>query len=685
MPILVSFSGDEDFRGGTRFPGYMDPASAYVPYLPRIEVLCPSRKRLRGNPPAPQWEPKRKQSKISVSLDTLPEECLFEIFRRLPSGKDRSSCACVSKRWLMLQSSLRTRDFKKPNGQIQSSVSTNGETRIGIKGSSESEVGNYNGFSEPVEVDYESVTEHKESDTDVKFAEQEDSLAGDLSRCLEGKKATDIRLAAISVGIGSRWGLGKLKIRGNNPARGVTDAGLVAISNGCPSLRELALWDCPSVGDHGLAAIARGCPLLEKLDLLNCPLITDAGLQSIVEDCPKLSFLSIESCPLVSNKFLKAVGQCGADAISLSINNCPLVSDEGILSTVSPKLIKLKLQSLGVSDISLKAIGDCCTNLTELVLTSLRNVTQQGFQALGSAAVMQKLKVLSINFCKGLTDQCLDSIVQGCPNIKQSIFRKCDISDQGLKAFVKMGVSLESLLLEECNFISQLGLIDAVGSSAGKLRVLTIVKCSGITEVGLEMPNAVPACRPLKTLNVRSCPSFGNGCLALMGMACPQVQSLDLNGLKAISDDGLLTFLGYIKASLVKLNLSGCIELTDRAVFVIASLFGQSLETLNFEGCKKLTDHGLKFIADHCPNLQELDISKSSVTDNGLVSLAMTTKHGLQILSLAGCSQITDLCLPLLGKMSSSLHGLNVQQCSGINPRALDSLSGNLWRCDILS
>ncbi|GJR53774.1 hypothetical protein Tco_1404295 [Tanacetum coccineum] len=73
---------------------------------------------------------------------------------------------------------------------------------------------------------------------------------GHLSRSLEGKKATDVRLAAIAVGAVSRGGLGKLSVRGNNVTRGVTNFGLKAIARGCPSLTDLSLWKQSSISDE---------------------------------------------------------------------------------------------------------------------------------------------------------------------------------------------------------------------------------------------------------------------------------------------------------------------------------------------------------------------------------------------------------------------------------------------------
>ena len=41
------------------------------------------------------------------SLDALPDECLFEILRRVPGGRGRGASACVSRRWLALLAGIR--------------------------------------------------------------------------------------------------------------------------------------------------------------------------------------------------------------------------------------------------------------------------------------------------------------------------------------------------------------------------------------------------------------------------------------------------------------------------------------------------------------------------------------------------------------------------------------------------
>ncbi|XP_057833414.2 EIN3-binding F-box protein 2 [Cryptomeria japonica] len=698
MPTLVKFIGDGNiyFKGRKR-SSYMD-SSSILSLAPCMERLSRPCKRPYGYVTKLHRETKLKQDDRDL-IGMLPDECLYEIFRCLPAARDRSACACVSKRWLMLQSSLQRNEIKRSKTKTKNP----GEMTAGNR--SESNLSDHagsvrssensfeescdNGFGElidgqlvPMDIDLVEKGTAKKVDSE----KQPSWASGDLSRRLEGNKATDIRLAAISVGMVGRGGLGKLTIRGNHPFRGVSDMGLSAIGLGCPALRVLILWDCPLIGDKGLSSIAKGCHLLEKLDLLNCPLIGDKGLESIAANCPGLLSLNIESCPQIGNKSLKAIGQRCSNLESLSINNCALVGDEGIMALASntTKLMKVKLQAVKVTDNSLTVMGHHCKSLIELMLVSLPNVTEKGFSSMGNASGMQKLKLLTVTACRGLTDQSLVMVGQGCPSLKNIFLRKCDfLYNKGLKGFTEVAVSLENLHLQECNMISTFGLIDALGNCSGKLKGLAVEKCSGITECG-DVTVPIPLCESLKSVNVRYCPGFGDGCLALLGSACPQVQSIDLSGLVGITDDGLFALLGGCKTSLVNLNLSGCIEVTDRAVFVIVKLFGKSLQSLNFDGCQKLTDQSLRFISECCSVLQDLDVSKCGITDDGIVSFAFAAHNALDILSLSGCVQITDKSLPFIGKLGERLQGLNLQCCSGISTRALDLLRSHLWKCDLL-
>ncbi|CAL8996964.1 unnamed protein product [Prunus brigantina] len=647
MLILCSWlTGNDDFcPGGSIYTNPKEP-SLFLSLGNHADVFFTPRKRSRISGSFVFSEEGFEQKK-PVSIDVLPEECLFEIFKRLPGGEERSACACVSKRWLTLLSNIHRDEFCSNTNDL--SLNPQDE-----------------------------VTGNKD---------QEVESCGYLSRSLEGKKATDVRLAAIAVGTASRGGLGKLTIRGSNSGRGVTNLGLRAISHGCPSLRVLSLWNVSSIGDEGLCEIANRCHMLEKLDLSQCPAISDKGLVAIAKKCPNLTDLSLESCSNIGNEGLQAIGQCCPNLKSISIKNCPLVGDQGIaslLSSVSYVLTKVKLQALTITDVSLAVIGHYGKAITDLVLTSIPNVTEKGFWVMGNGHGLQKLKSFTVTSCQGVTDTGLEAVGKGCPNLKQFCLRKClFISDSGLVSFCKAAGSLESLHLEECHRITQYGFFGALSTGA-KLKAVAFVYCLGLKDLNLGLPEVSP-CQSLRSLSIRNCPGFGNAGLALLGRLCPQLQHVDFSGLEGITDAGFLPLLENCEAGLVKVNLRGCVNVTDKMVSSMAKLHGWTLEMVNLEGCKMISDAGLVAIAGNCPLLSDLDVSRCAITDFGIASLACADQLNLQILAMSGCPLVSDKSLPALVKMGQTLLGLNLQHCKAISSSIVDRLVEQLWRCDILS
>ncbi|QCD80692.1 EIN3-binding F-box protein [Vigna unguiculata] len=638
MPALVNYSGDDElYPGGSFCSSPMELGRLYSTIGSNLDLYYPPNKRPRSILEAIEGEQHYQEPGIEV----LPDECLFEIFRRLPGGKERSLCACVSKRWLMLMSSI-CRD------EIERTTS----------------------FAETVSSD-----ENQDIECD-----------GYLTRCLDGKKATDVRLAAIAVGTSSRGGLGKLSIRGSNSMRGVTDLGLYAVAHGCPSLRSLSLWDVSSIGDEGLSQIAKGCHMLEKLDLSHCSSITNKGLIAIAEGCPNLTTLNMESCPNIGNEGLQALAKLCPKLQSISIKDCPLVGDHGVsnLLSLASNLSRVKLQALNITDFSLAVICHYGRAITNLVLSGLKNVTERGFWVMGAAQGLQKLVSLTVTSCRGVTDKSIEAIGKGCINLKQMYLRRCCfVTDSGLVAFAKAAVSLESLQLEECNRFTQSGIIVALSNIKTKLRSLTLVKCSGVKDIDMEVSMLSP-CESLRSLAIQKCPGFGSSSLAMIGKLCPQLRHLNLTGLYGITDAGLLPLLENCEAGLVNVNLAGCWNLTDNIVSALARLHGGTLEVLNLDGCMKITDASLITIANNCLVLNDLDVSKCAITDAGIAVLSRASLLSLQVLSLSGCSDVSNKCLPFLTILGQSLIGLNIQNCNSISSSTMELLVEKLWRCDIL-
>ncbi|KAL4269576.1 hypothetical protein GQ457_07G041070 [Hibiscus cannabinus] len=641
MPALVNYGGDDDLYSGGSFYTNSTDLGRLCSISSQVDVYCPPRKRARISAPFIFGETEDEQPSIHV----LPDECLVEIFKRIPGVRERSSCACVSKHWFMLLTSIR-------KGEYESSK----VVKENIGSSSD--------------------------DVEMISSEEED---GFLTRCLEGKKATDMRLAAIAVGTSGHGGLGKLSIRGSSSSRGITNFGLSAISRGCPSLKVLSLWDVRRVGDEGLSEIAKGCHLLEKLDLCQCPLVSNKGLIAIAENCPNLTALSIESCPKIGNEGLQAIGKLCPKLQSISIKDCPLVGDYGVsslLSSASSVLSKVKLQGLSITDFSLAVIGHYGKSVTNLTLSNLQNVTEKGFWVMGNTLGLQKLVSLMIASCWGVTDVSLEAIGKGCTNLKQMCLRRCCfVSGDGLVAFAKSAGSLECLQLVECNRVTQSGIIGVL-SNCG-LKSLSLVKCMGIKDISLGVPLSSP-CNSLKSLSIRNCPGFGTVSLAMVGKLCPQLQHIDLSGLCCITDAGLLPLLQNCEAGLVKVNLSGCLNLTDEILVSLTRLHGATLELLNLDGCRRITDASLVAVADNCVFLSDLDVSRCAITDVGVAALSQAEHFNLQVLSFSGCSGVSNKSLTFLDKLGRTLVGLNLQHCNSISTQTVELLVESLWRCDIL-
>lgn len=673
MSELFDFN---DGAFGPRGPIYPNPKTKRTsPISPfgksHVDVFFPPRKRSRVSAPF-VFDVCKFEHKKQPSIEILPDECLFEIFRRLPGGQEKSACACVSKHWLMLLSSIHRDEFCFQRNTQKLKL----EEKLSLSEARESSQGSRKG----------GLSVSSGNEVIPKDGDMEPDDDGYLSRCLVGKKATDTRLAAIAVGASSRGGLGKLVIRGSNPTRGMTDFGLIAISRGCPSLRFLSLWKAPSVTDGGMFEIAKGCHQLEKLDLCQCPSISDKALLAIAKNCPELMELSIESCPTIENAGLQAISQYCPNLKTLSVKNCPLVGDQGIapmLFSASCAVTKLKLHGLNITDISLAVIGHYGKTITDLVLRGLPMVSERGFWLMGNGQGLQKLKSLTIISCQGVTDKGFEALGKGCPNLKQvRLQRSAFLSDNGLVSFANFAKSLETVHLEECHQITQYGVFGLLASCAMKLKSLALANCLHVGDADFQ-PSLLCVCDCLRSISISGCPGFGDANLSILGKMCPQLQNMELNGLSGVTDAGVLSLIEGCKGGLAKVSLSSCVNMTDLVVSRMAMLNGGTLNLLNLNGCEKITDLSLSAIAGNCPLLVDLDLSECAITDSGIAALA-SAQLKLQILSVSGCSLITEKSLVPFNKLGAALVGLNLQHCNGISSSKVQCLMEQLWWCDIL-
>ncbi|RWW31023.1 hypothetical protein GW17_00004373 [Ensete ventricosum] len=566
--IAVLAGGDDLcplFSGSSRFLSLGLNVDVYCPPCKRARVIAPLGFSFRGR------EEVAAEKQQPRSIDTLPDECLFEILSRLPGEKERSSCACVSKRWLMLLISIRS-----------------SELAAGMKTTDESVKKPMPDLSNGV------------------CAEKERENNGYLTRRLDAEEATDMRLASIAFGSCSRGGLGRLFIRGSNSTR-VSDVGLSAIAHGCPSLRVLSLWKVPLITDAGLSEIADGCPLLEKIDLCECPQISDKGLIAVAQKCPNLTSLTIESCSSVRNEGLQAIGRCCSNLKSVAVKDCMHVGDQGIASLVSlasSSLQRIKLQTLNISDIVLAVIGHYGKNVIDLALIDLQKVNEKGFWVMGNILGLQRLRSIAITSCGGLTDLGLQAIAKGSPSLKQLCICKSDcLSDAGLRAFAGTARALENLRLEDCNRLTLIGIIGAtdasliplIGNSKAGLVEVNLSGCVNVTDALVAMLVKSHG-GTLKVFNLDGCKKITNRSLLEIADGCSVLDNLDLSSC-SVSDYGVAILASARHLNLSILSLASCSKVTEKSLPFLGNM-GSSMVGLNLQHCSLISTHGIGLLEE---------------------------------------------------------------------------------------
>ncbi|KAG7659848.1 Leucine-rich repeat cysteine-containing subtype [Arabidopsis suecica] len=133
-----------------------------------------------------------------------------------------------------------------------------------------------------------------------------------------------------------------------------------------------------------------------------------------------------------------------------------------------------------------------------------------------------------------------------------------------------------------------------------------------------------------------------------------------------------------VSLGLTRLSLSWCKKNMNSLVLSLAPKFVK-LQTLVLRQDKpQLEDNAVEAIANHCHELQDLDLSKSSkITDHSLYSLARGCTN-LTKLNLSGCTSFSDTALAHLTRFCRKLKILNLCGCvEAVSDNTLQAIGEN--------
>ncbi|RNF04279.1 putative leucine-rich repeat protein 1 (LRRP1) [Trypanosoma conorhini] len=469
----------------------------------------------------------------------------------------------------------------------------------------------------------------------------------------------------------------------------ISDEDLKEIANN-RSLQKIFLQDCKNLTDVGAFSSTltleemhlRGCsklvsigdigqlPLLWLLDLSKTS-VTDNDLKSL-SGSKSLLKIFLEDCKnLTAIDFLSSI----TSIEEISIRGCHKVKHIGSLGLLSA-LHTLDVSKISINNSGLLGLG-ASRSLEKIFLENCKQLSN-----VSTFSSIRSLREIYLSRCVRLTS--VDTLGT-LPALCVLDASKTSLTDEGLEG-LSASRSLEKIILEDCVclacvsalsyiislkeiYLSGCTLISEIGV-LGLLPALCVLDASktSLTDEGLE---GLSASRSLEKIILEDCVCLT--CVSELSsvMSLKELRLRGCNRLTIVSGLGLLPDLCALdlsmtavtgvslrglgeSPSLSKLFLENCLNLTS--VQSLSTVL--ALEEIYLRGCVRVSDVGA---LGALPVLQLLDVSKTSVTDEGLdgLSASLTLKRIL----LEDCAKLTTVASLTY---VHTIEEMNVCGCSGV-------------------
>ncbi|KAK3032878.1 hypothetical protein RJ639_037055 [Escallonia herrerae] len=441
--------------------------------------------------------------------------------------------------------------------------------------------------------------------------------------------------------------------------KAITDIGIGCVAVGCKKLRLISLKWCLGIGDLGVGLIAVKCKEIRSLDLSYLP-ITKKCLLPILE-LQYLEDLFLEGCFGIDDDSLAALKKGCKSLETLDMSSCQNVSHVGLSSLTSGTACLRQLVLAYGSPVTL-ALADSLQKLSMLQSIKLDGclVTCPGLKAIGNWCI--SLRELSLSKCLGVTDEGLSSLVTKHKDLRKLDVTCCrKITHVSIAHITNSCTSLISLRMESCTLVSREAFV-LIGQRCQFLEELDLTD-NEIDDEGLK---SISRCSKLSNLKLGICLNITDEGLAQIGLCCSQLIELDLYRSAGIMDTGILAIARGCPG-LEMVNIAYCKEITDHSLISLSRC--SKLNTLETRGCPLITSLGLAAIAVGCKQLVKLDIKKCyNIDDAGMIPLAHFSQNLRQI--NLSYSSVTDVGLLSLASISC-LQSMTILHLKGLTPSGL--------------
>ncbi|KAI8426215.1 hypothetical protein MSG28_005136 [Choristoneura fumiferana] len=163
-------------------------------------------------------------------------------------------------------------------------------------------------------------------------------------------------------------------------------------------------------------------------------------------------------------------------------------------------------------------------------------------------------------------------------------------------------------------------------------------------------------------------------------LSAHHVHAISLKGC-TITDRGLEAILDHLQV-LFELELTGCNEITEAGLWACLT---PRIVSLTLTDCINIADEAVGAVAQLLPSLYEFSLQAYHVTDAALGYFSpkqsaslMHSLPNLTVLSLSGCSKVTDEGVELVAENLPRLRSLDLSWCPRVTDNALEYIACDL-------
>ncbi|XP_074661401.1 F-box/LRR-repeat protein 17-like [Tubulanus polymorphus] len=279
-----------------------------------------------------------------------------------------------------------------------------------------------------------------------------------------------------------------------------------------------------------------------------------------------------------SDEVLLRLTRYSQKVVSVDISSVQWITSKGLTRMLQHckylEVLKINWPSSIIGDESLGKIGELCSNLRHLSLSS---------------AYM-------------LSDDSVKKIARGCPQLTHLAIGHCQlVSDEGIIAIAENCPNLQFLLLDKCVRISE----DSIESLAAGCLDLTTLSLTGCRKMrsGLHIKKL----KKLWSLDISQISDFDVISLREIVSSCENLQRLNMSLVRTVTDDDI-KYIAKKLNNLQYLHLVGC-KLTDRAMHHLGNLgTNRTLVHLDVGWCEGVSDEGVCYVVERCRALRYLGL-----------------------------------------------------------------------------